>query len=576
MKYPFLKAALTLGTALALVNCVEDGSVSAPNGGNEIIVPTSSQSSILPSNTSAVATEACWLLNADQTYLIGASDMMVKNAFGSIVGIYDPNSKAILNTEGNVLIAGVELDNLIVLNEGDSYTAIYPSSSASAPVLSSASVVPQSSAAEIIANSSAANDIPASSSAIEAKSSATASTEIVDGSITITGSLDQTVAQLGTTSEIKVTGLTNEPSRLSWNAYFLETSYSDGTYIIKAITVPEYFEVGEVSEFFKINGKDYEFKLNITAKNGSAVASSASTGKSSASQQSSSSATTAKSSSSKATSSASQQSSSSVTTAKSSSSTATSSAATATSSYSYGNTAAATEIKYVSGGRSGSGFASRYWDCCKPSCAWGGKGGLKARACSVSGSYISDDNATSTCNSGSAGTCVSQIPMVVNDNLAYAYAAVPAKDGGQCGKCFALEFTGKGKYETKANHKALAGKTLIVMASNVGEDVAQGQFDVMIPGGGVGLYNGCSAYGWGNMGAQYGGLLTECEKSAGSSGDLRAKRKACLAEKCETTFSNDATAKEGCMFLATWMEAAGNPTHTYKEVECPAALTAKY
>ena len=28
------------------------------------------------------------------------------------------------------------------------------------------------------------------------------------------------------------------------------------------------------------------------------------------------------------------------------------------------------EIKYVSGGRSGSGFASRYWDCCKLSCSW--------------------------------------------------------------------------------------------------------------------------------------------------------------------------------------------------------------
>ena len=28
-------------------------------------------------------------------------------------------------------------------------------------------------------------------------------------------------------------------------------------------------------------------------------------------------------------------------------------------------------IKYVNGGLSGSGFASRYWDCCKPSCAHG-------------------------------------------------------------------------------------------------------------------------------------------------------------------------------------------------------------
>ena len=51
-------------------------------------------------------------------------------------------------------------------------------------------------------------------------------------------------------------------------------------------------------------------------------------------------------------------------------------------------------------------------------------------------------------------------------------------------KCFALTFTGTGKYETKANHQALKGKTLVVMASNIGYDVENGQFDMMIPGGG--------------------------------------------------------------------------------------------
>ena len=35
------------------------------------------------------------------------------------------------------------------------------------------------------------------------------------------------------------------------------------------------------------------------------------------------------------------------------------------------------------------------------------------------------------------------------------------------------------------------------MASNIGYDVARGQFDVMIPGGGVGLFNGCAdILGW--------------------------------------------------------------------------------
>ena len=51
----------------------------------------------------------------------------------------------------------------------------------------------------------------------------------------------------------------------------------------------------------------------------------------------------------------------------------------------------------------------------------------------------------------------------------------------------------------------LRGTKLVVMASNSGYDVAGGQFDVMIPGGGVGLFNGCAQiFGSGNMGAQYG------------------------------------------------------------------------
>ena len=49
-----------------------------------------------------------------------------------------------------------------------------------------------------------------------------------------------------------------------------------------------------------------------------------------------------------------------------------------------------------------------------------------------------------------------------------------------------------------------------------------------------------------------------------------------FTKKCEKSFANDAKAKEGCMFLATWMEAAGNPIHEYKEVECPAGLKAMY
>ena len=233
-------------------------------------------------------------------------------------------------------------------------------------------------------------------------------------------------------------------------------------------------------------------------------------------------------------------------------------------------------IKYIQGGHSGSGWATRYWDCCMPHCAWPeNAGGNPTKTCDAKGKNFVQGG-QNICANGQNTTCTSQIPFAVTKNIAYAFAAVPASDGGKCGKCFALEFTGDGKYETKANHQALRGKTLIVMASNIGGDVQGGQFDVMIPGGGKGAFDGCSQMGWGSQGEQYGGLLSDCEKEVGYDGDLLTKRKECLSRKCNEVFKNDEQAKEGCMFLATWMEAAGNPNHNFKEVECPQALKAKW
>ena len=225
-----------------------------------------------------------------------------------------------------------------------------------------------------------------------------------------------------------------------------------------------------------------------------------------------------------------------------------------------------------------SGFASRYWDCCKPSCSWKENAGDNmARQCDESMNILEDPSAKSLCEGGPATTCLSQIPIVVDDNLAYAFAACPGNGPNVCGKCFELTFTGEGKYETKLNHKKIAGKKLIVIASNIGYDVAGGQFDVMIPGGGVGLFNGCANILGSNLGKTYGGFLSDCEDEVGWNGsdeEIYEKRKSCLTEKCNTF--NNAQAKQGCLFLANWMEAAGNPTHEYKEVECPSELKSKY
>ena len=194
---------------------------------------------------------------------------------------------------------------------------------------------------------------------------------------------------------------------------------------------------------------------------------------------------------------------------------------------------------------------------------------------------INDKSSKSKCDGGPSTTCLSQIPFVINgcDNLGFAFAAVPGGSGKICGRCFELKFTGSGKYETTKNHQMLKDKKLIVMASNIGNDVAGGQFDVMIPGGGVGLFNGCSDILGNNLGDQYGGLLTNCENEVGwnvDSNTLYNERKKCLTNKCNSIFSNNDKAKKGCLFLADFLEAAGNPLHSFREVECPQVLKDNY
>ena len=237
------------------------------------------------------------------------------------------------------------------------------------------------------------------------------------------------------------------------------------------------------------------------------------------------------------------------------------------------------KIVEKNGGAKGSGFASRYWDCCMPSCAWNeNSGGNPTKACDARGKNVIGNGSGSVCSGGQGATCTSQIPFTVEgcEEYGFAFAAVPAANGGQCGKCFQLTFTGEGHYNsTNANTKKLKtkNKKLIVMATNIGGDVQQGQFDVLIPGGGVGMFNGCSNMGWGGQGKQYGGLLSDCEESSNYKANTYAK---CLTEKCEKAFSNDEESKKGCMFLVEWMESAGNPEHNYVEVECPDVLKQRY
>ena len=181
----------------------------------------------------------------------------------------------------------------------------------------------------------------------------------------------------------------------------------------------------------------------------------------------------------------------------------------------------------------------------------------------------------SSCDGGNAHQCYGLVPYAVSDTLAYGYAATSS--GDVCGRCFQLQFTGK-SYNSSGDpgSAALAGKTMIVQAVNIGGDVANGQVDLLVPGGGVGAFNACSDQ-WGvsndELGAQYGGFLAACKQDLGWNASLD-QYKSCVTQRCNDVFGSRGLTdlQEGCLWFADWFEAADNPALKYKEVACPDAL----
>ena len=99
----------------------------------------------------------------------------------------------------------------------------------------------------------------------------------------------------------------------------------------------------------------------------------------------------------------------------------------------------------------------------------------------------------------------------------------------------------------------MSGKQLIVQVTNTGGDLNNNHFDLQMPGGGVGMFNGCKSQFSGNYdgGAQYGGVSqrTDCDKLP-------------------------AIIRSGCYWRFDWFMNADNPTMNFRPVPCPAALTA--
>lgn len=93
---------------------------------------------------------------------------------------------------------------------------------------------------------------------------------------------------------------------------------------------------------------------------------------------------------------------------------------------------------------------------------------------------------------------------------------------------------------------------MIVQSTNTGSDISNNQFDLLMPGGGVGIFNGCaSQYPGGVPGAQYGGVSSRAE--------------------CDQM---PQALKAGCQWRFDWFKNADNPTFSFAQVQCPAALLA--
>ncbi len=282
------------------------------------------------------------------------------------------------------------------------------------------------------------------------------------------------------------------------------------------------------------------------------------------------------------------------------------------------------------------GVTTRYWDGCRPSCSFIGNIGkpnpwIISRACAKDGTseipliylnprsnewgtyytavpcakeadqawprsqtykdWVSDH--PDFPKESHAYTCFDMAPHVVNDTLAYAFAAT-LETTLACGKCAQLQFNNDWTYDSKprVTHRALKGKTLIVMANNTGT-VGENHFDIMIPGGGLGAFD-CFSEQIGlpkgsfppQLGRVMGGLLSDCIFPAGEDAakygttsdrfTLDTWQK-CLSDKCHKAFDGKPkNLLDGCLWHAEWFMAADNPEVEWIEVPCPKYFTDKY
>jgi len=222
-------------------------------------------------------------------------------------------------------------------------------------------------------------------------------------------------------------------------------------------------------------------------------------------------------------------------------------------------------------------WTTGYWDCCKPSCSWSGKGNVKipVQACDAqTGERLANPDEPSVCQGGRAASCANNQPFVVNERLSmgFAAAAVGGASGltgdANCGQCFELFFTprqyiaGSGRWG--GAHPWLAGRTMIVQVTNIGYDVTgEHSFDIQIPGAGQGIFDtGCVAQFPNHTINDF-----DCDVRYG--GCPRARGCKRLPQELQA----------GCLWRFEWYKWMGgrgrtnNPWVEFRRVQCPVQLT---
>lgn len=238
--------------------------------------------------------------------------------------------------------------------------------------------------------------------------------------------------------------------------------------------------------------------------------------------------------------------------------------------------------------KEGVGKTTRYFDCCKPGCGWTETNVATIKSCSMEDptKVLDDVNEGSLCDPekpSKATTCASNYPWVdAATGIAYGTAAshIYPNKADACGKCYELTFTGQ---THRGADDKLKGKKMIVQVTNNGQvdEYTKGQFDLLIPGGGEGLFHGCSYKMFPGLGKYDTSDTLKNEKGLREP-NTRGKSDVWGleyggVETVEGCSKLPAILQEGCKFRFEWGEGTlGNENKmTYKEVPCPAQLTAK-